>query len=647
MNLGSAKIISNGSNLTLHGYSGGIDYGSIIDFQMEVKQKSLEKVTEKIEIRSQSIAAINDLKNEVEKLQEIAKKLTGENSIINSTPSAFNTFKTSISNPSENKPENYYVDVTTDGNPIRKEFDIKVNQIASHGKYTSLKVPSLDATLSELNTKSKSGIGIYTGTEYDPRIVSFRKTGENFADHYVDIEIREDDSIRTIAQKINNTRCDVEAYTRRSSGGGYVLELISRETGEKNSIESIIDIEKSNAISGFTNFFCATSKEKAKDSEVEINGEVFSHHDRVIIGDEIGLDGTIISVNHVQKSDEKPISVLLSPDTDAILNDILEFFNQYNTTINKIAIQRTVKKDDELDPDSDDPLKIQEYKEEKAKLGSSNRLLNDLYSKLLSNMHAVINDSAIPSIGGHGGLGFEFTTSTDAQGNTLLGKEITGHADMLRTKLQKQFEDVNTLFTRKSFSTSPYFSLSKAGSNLQNIKDFEVNFDGLSYDKTATISYRLNNSEELITFKADVKTIVGGSSFISVTPENIKSNHNALAFKGCEILYNGPQDQEHNTQISLSRGIADLIHSSTEIFLSKEYPDPKNEGPPVDRFTAEIKSKISDTEKDRSYITKKKQEFDTYRKNLLSKYANAESQAMVYQNIQDRIKAWSDSNNNS
>ena len=641
------QVLSHGSRTTAHGYSGGVNYGDLLQAQVEAKEHLLDKKREQIDTRTQSIGSILNLRSEAMKLLAMARDVTGSLDKDSPRPPCFHDYEIHIGNPDTRKKDNYYLDIKTDGRPARKEFNINVNSVATQSRWRSVEFDSLDTTFTTLNSRSGS-MGMESSATNDRRVITLRKTDSNGTLNHVEIEVTANDNLSSLKQKINNAKCDVEAYTHKTGNGRYVLEFISKDTGTINDIESLIDPLESNALNAGL-FFPNDSAHRiqAQNSEIVIDGEMFMSAKRTMSGEDIGLTGVILTLRNGQQKGEDPISVSMSPNIKEAAEKVVNFINQYNEFALQLGRQRTIKPDNELDPDSRDPEKQALYRAEKAKLGANNELINGLYSNIFRSVNAIIENNPLATIFGGAdsrGLGLKPVQIID-NGEPLNAVQITGHGNTMHNKLLENFDAVAKLFMYEFSTTSSHFTMDKKGTQLNDIKEFNIQFDGSSDDDIVTISYRLPGDSQDRSFQANVRRLEHIYT-IDIRDEDIKRNPDAARFKGCRFQYTGPENAVIDSTMHMSHGIADLIANNIESFTEKQHPHPLGHSDLVDKFELERLKKSDDNDKDKEYIKKKQEEFEKERERWLRKYAVAEAKASMYESTQQTLEAWSNAYNN-
>ena len=189
MGLDTGQVINMGGRTTMHGFAGGIDYGQLMRTQLDAKQRPLLKKQEQIDIRMQSMGSIAGIKEQAKKVANAAKAVSGSTGD-HPIPSTFHNYNIHIGNPDSRKSDNYYLEIKTDGKPIKKDFNIRVEKVATQSRWQSVRFNSLDDKFSELNNHKAGGIGISTGTtEFDKKVIVFRKSKTDGSPEFVEIEV--------------------------------------------------------------------------------------------------------------------------------------------------------------------------------------------------------------------------------------------------------------------------------------------------------------------------------------------------------------------------------------------------------------------------------------------------------------------------
>lgn len=273
------------------GIGSGLKVPDIISQMVELEKKPLAGLQTKAESIQTKLSTYAQIKSLTSTLSDAASKLTRD--------SGWNGINASSSNSA--------VSVSITGIASKGVFDIGVSRL-SQAQTSVSAARTIDQKMGEA--------GILKLTQ-----------GSSVAD----IEYTADDTLTTLAAKINDKASGVTATLLRDASGKEQLMIRSKETGESSAF-SVSWGENGNGNAPVDMGFSVTKP--AQNSKITINGvEQQSATDTFT---DI-LPGVKITVSQVTTSDSR---VSLAPDTEGTKKNILAFVDAYNA-LNTLLSQST------------------------------------------------------------------------------------------------------------------------------------------------------------------------------------------------------------------------------------------------------------------------------------------------------------------
>jgi flagellar hook-associated protein 2 len=277
-----------GSLSTLGLGSQGVLTNDIIDQLKEADTSSIIKPIErKIDISTNKQSTLSDIKKLITDLNDQVVSL--------SEPELYNNKKSSLTGSS--------ISIEASASAKEQNFDIDVKSLAT-------------------KDIQESNLGFaYDGALVEPQTLTIEIDGKNF-----DIDISITDSIKSVAQKINDqTDGKVEASILNVGGDDpYRLILKSTNTGADNKItvtSSETDPDKAITFNRIG--------DEPKDAEIEVDGITVTRSDNHF--DDL-IEGVTINLQSVGKT-----TVNIESDNDELVEKMSEFVDKYNTVIEKLS----------------------------------------------------------------------------------------------------------------------------------------------------------------------------------------------------------------------------------------------------------------------------------------------------------------------
>ncbi|UYO35307.1 flagellar hook-associated protein 2 [Bacillus zhangzhouensis] len=345
------------------GFSNVFDIDEIVSKLMKTEQAPLDKMTRQKQTLEWQRDSYREVNSKVKELDDLI------NSLNLTRPSTYGAKKVTSSNESA---------VTATGSTNATSGTIHVTQLATASVYKS---------------SGTSGFTPANGT------FTFEvTTPDSTKPKTVTINTSDTDTIDDIVTKLNNSQLGVTAYKGQIfDGTNYVdtIALTSRTTGEGVSIKAA-DGHSASFLTqlGFQvdgdNKLVATTK--GKKAQYEINGLKMENNNNTFTqaGITYELKGTT----------DKPVSLNVSTDVDAIFDKIKQFVDKYNELVEQINGKVNEKRNRDYHPLTAEEKKAMTDKEvelwettAKSGLLRSDAILRSGASKMRSDFYAEITTS--------------------------------------------------------------------------------------------------------------------------------------------------------------------------------------------------------------------------------------------------------------
>lgn len=289
--------------LTATGIGSGLDVANIVkvlvDAQRAPKEAMFNKTEDSIKAK---VSAMGALKSALSSFQDSLKNLQ--------TGNALNQRKISVST-------DFYLGAVADKSAQVGSYDIRVEELAANHKIAGTNV-----------SDPKQSIG--EGT------LDFDINGESFS-----VEITADDSLETIAKKINEASDNVGVTaTVITSDAGSRLVFSSNQTGEDNQI-NLTATDTSG--SGLTDMFGSdniTTLQDAKNAVLYIDGQKVTSQ-----SNEVKNAITGVTLNLTNADVAKTTTIKIEQDNEAVKTNLKAFVDSYNNLISTIDNVSSFNKD--------------------------------------------------------------------------------------------------------------------------------------------------------------------------------------------------------------------------------------------------------------------------------------------------------------
>ncbi|AOZ89152.1 flagellar filament capping protein FliD [Bacillus xiamenensis] len=345
------------------GFSNVFDIDEIVSKLMKTEQAPLDKMTRQKQTLEWQRDSYREVNSKVKELDDLINNLNL------SRPSTYGAKKVTSSNESA---------VTATGSTNATSGSINVTQLA---------------TASVFKSSGTSGFTPANGT------FTFEvTTPDSTTPKTVTIKTTDTDTIDSIVTKLNNSQLGVTAYKGQiSDGTNYVdtIALTSRTTGEGVSIKATDGDSASFLtqlgfqVDGDNKLVATTQGQKA---QYEINGLKMENNNNTFTqaGITYELKGTT----------DKPVSLNVSTDVDAIFDKIKQFVDKYNELVEQVNGKVNEKRNRDYYPLTTEEKSAMSEKEvelwettAKSGLLRSDSILRSGASKLRSDFYADITTS--------------------------------------------------------------------------------------------------------------------------------------------------------------------------------------------------------------------------------------------------------------
>ncbi|AZK45914.1 flagellar filament capping protein FliD [Paenibacillus lentus] len=409
--------------IRISGMASGMDIDLLVSDLMKAEKIPLTKKTQNKTIVQYRMDLYRDVNTKLMALRDNISKMrfSTDFSGVKAASSNENAVKVSGSNPGK---------VTT---------TIEVKHLAEQAKKLSTGKATIGSGLDLSKSLAENADNFDTSPILDP---SGGATNLTMTINGVDINYSKDDSIQSIINKVNQSSAGV-ALSYDSSADQFVF--ISRQTGKAAQIDAQ-DIEG--------NFLAAikmdsTDVPTGKDAKVVINGIESDRSSNSFTQD--GVTYTLLQPT------TSAVTITNNNDTDAIVNKIKEFVNNYNEAISlvhKLTDEKIARGYAPLTNEQKKEMAEEEVKNWE-KLAKRGLLRNDVLLEPFARKMRSFLSEAIPVDGTTNlspmdiGLGTTSYNGNAAEFATAGGKIVLDE-DKLRKAIEADPNQVEALFTRVS-----------------------------------------------------------------------------------------------------------------------------------------------------------------------------------------------------
>ncbi len=270
--------------ITFSGLASGLDTAGIVENLVKLERMPIDKLEARKSIMEKQKDLFQDLSDKLQALEDIAEKLKKS--------SSWDVYESSMS-------ESGYFKANITGQATTGTHHVKVNSVAQ----------------SEVETSN--GYADTTATSVGAGTLSITVDGET-TDITVDSS---NDTLGSLVDSINNSGANVKAWLINSGGDEpYQLVISSADTGE----DQAITIDAGGLTGGQGLSF--TQVQDAADASVTVDGITVASATNEI---ENILPGLSMDVLNVTEAGQE-IALVISPDKDAVKDNIKDFMDAYN-----------------------------------------------------------------------------------------------------------------------------------------------------------------------------------------------------------------------------------------------------------------------------------------------------------------------------
>ncbi|MCY7675362.1 flagellar hook-associated protein 2 [Bacillus safensis] len=345
------------------GFSNVFDIDEIVSKLMKTEQAPLDTMTRQKQTLEWQRDSYREVNSKIKELDDLI------NSLKLNLPSTYGAKKVTSSNESA---------VTATGSTNATSGSIHVTQLATASVFKS------SGTSGFTPTNGTFTFEVTTPDSTKPKMVT--------------INTSDTDTIDDIVKKLNSAQLGVTAYKGQiSDGTNYVdtIALTSRTTGEGVSIKAADGNSASFLtqlgfqVDGDNKLVATTQGQKA---QYEINGLKMENNNNTFTQADITYE--------LKATTDKPVSLNVSTDVDAIYDKIKQFVDKYNELVEQINGKVNEKKNRDYHPLTAEEKKAMSEKEielwettAKSGLLRSDSILRSGASKIRSDLYANITTS--------------------------------------------------------------------------------------------------------------------------------------------------------------------------------------------------------------------------------------------------------------
>ena len=284
------------SSISFSGLATGIDTDTMIEQLVSLEAAKVTLLAEKQDNYSSQIEIIQNLNSKLQALQNVAEDL--------STIDDFLSYETETS-------DDDYITLSASGSASPGSYSIVVDSLATAERRYSNGFSAEDEA-------GVAGAGTLTITIDD---------GDDETVDTAEIEITASDTLESIVSKINSTSVEVTAGILYD-GTNYYLQLSGKITGQ----ESAISVTEGAGLSLGLDDAEANIVQTASDAQIQMDGFTITSDSNEVT---TAIQGVTLRLQDVTEVDA-PITVTISPNSDAIIEKIQGFVDAYNEVMSII-----------------------------------------------------------------------------------------------------------------------------------------------------------------------------------------------------------------------------------------------------------------------------------------------------------------------
>lgn len=516
LNLGG--FFSVGGRTVVSGQATGFDVEQIVTDLVSARSITANQVQDKIDANTEKVAAYNDLKDILTRLQQASDFLRNPTGVNNEADNVFEYRTSSILSNTSIDGSTYLNAVIQPGATISNS-EIEIQNLAE-AKAEISAVGFADRTSSIVEAAGGATAGMFSeGT------ITLNALGTD-----VDIVFEEGDSLNEIVTKVNARKDDsgVEARVLQVADGDFRLILQSTETGTAYAYTMTDDG------SGVFNEVGFNVNNVAEDAQLTIDGIAITRSSNSI-GDLID-NVTLNLVNETPGG--TTLDMRIQEDSEVVLNGVLNFIDTYNE-LKLFAANQSARGED------GEPLETAKLSGEATLRNVTNNIGNEL-STLIDGLGQSFNDLA--------DIGITFDDFDGDAENAETRNILVIDTDEFNSALASDFDAVRKIFEFSFTSDSSDLQVFRR-SNSMTVREFSLDIDTTA--KTAKATFDDNGTPKTIDLEYDDSV---GSILLT--------GADGTELEGLQLIYSDTVSDTIN--VSYTQGFGDRLYNAVDKMLDED-----------------------------------------------------------------------------
>lgn len=481
------------------------------------EQAKLDKITDEIDSKTSTIAALNQFNALIKNYKEAANKLRNSISPLERENNAFKSKSFDLTSTSNNAGS---ASVTVSNEAAVGNHQLKINNLA---------VRQIDEVAATFTSKTDSIVGAAaTYSPYTAGNITFTIDGNDYV-----VELSEGDNLVNIASKINLvTEGRINANIVDTNNGEFRLMLSSKTEGTDNAFTITENVTEFNDFS--------TTTQPADNAEIIFNNLTVASQTNKITNIVEGL--TINLQSAAADGDTGYHNIVISENKDDLANAIITF-TEAHEKIREFYVEQRAQDENG------------KYKEEAVLAKNSNfrSITNKLINLVNFGALGVDGSSEINSLGA---IGIKLGDTTNEKGEVVASNAMQLDPKKLLQAIENDYEGVKKFLGSNLTSRDPNFRLFKTSNNT-SLSEFTIDVD--------LDAFHDENEDQRVTI-----TDGEGNSFYADLIENNGiykiQGVEGTAIDGLELILDVKDGvTTYQTDIKLTQGIADKVYNFTNI----------------------------------------------------------------------------------
>lgn len=584
------NIFSSGDRQVIAGGNTGLDIEGLVNSLVEARRLPAVQMEEDIALNESKISTFGELRTMLDRFRTTLNSLRNPPGVNNDADNIFE-YRTTTQVMSDGSTASSYLDVIAEPGTNIADYTIEVDTVAEADTYTSYAFASDTASIVEAAAGTTAGM-LSAGTfQLD--------TGGALGN----ITLEVGDTIYDVVQKVNSVKdtSGVEATVVKVSDTDYRIQIQSMETG----LDNIINVtDGAGVIFDINNPATFTITQAAKNAVMFFNT-------LTIVRSSNTIDDVVDGVTFILK-EETPaateMTVSIEQDVDFMVDAIVGFADIYNE-FRIFHAQQTQRGED------GSPLEGSVLLGDSALITAMNRVADEL-SAAVSGITDDGNDDITD-------LGLELD---DYPGSTqdnipYVRNILTVDTDTLRTKLLNDFDAVRKIF-EFDFSTDSNDLTVFSRTNALDVNSFTLNVDTVL--KTATATYDPGSGPVVINL-----------DYTEIAADTINlSGQDGTVLEGLVLLYSS--NASDSMTVNITQGIGDRLYNAVDEFLEDD----------TGMLDVAVDSLVDINESLQESIDRIDAQIETYRDQLLERFASLEAAIASVNSLLQALEADSQARNN-